>query len=85
MRETLKPPGSPLQSVASQIADEDGDPGTTPKPSPYDAVMDPVKLRRLVTAREKTKASLEQRVAWVGMEQSGTEEAMTIVQGGPAG
>lgn len=80
MRNTLNPPGSPLQVVDAADTPED-----TPKPSPYDDVTDVNKLKRLVGAREKTKASLTQRVAWIGMEQSKAEEVMAAaVDGGGA-
>lgn len=65
MRGTINPPSSPLRAIGA-----DGESSASDKPSPYDAVTDPAKLRRLVTAREKTRAALEAKAAWSGMEQS---------------
>lgn len=68
MRDTLNPPSSPLRTV-------DGDEAPTPAKVSYEAVTDSAKLRRLVTAREKTRTSLEQKAAWVGLERSKAAEA----------
>lgn len=63
MRETLNPPSSPLRDI-------DGEKETPRKVVGYEDVKDPVKLKRLITARERTKVTLEQKAAWVGLERS---------------
>ncbi|KAK4683883.1 hypothetical protein P7C73_g6333, partial [Tremellales sp. Uapishka_1] len=71
LRDTINPPGSPLLSV---------DPGTDanePKQTQkglYDEVEDIPKLERLVKARERTKALLESKVGWIGLEQNRAED-----------
>lgn len=73
MRATLAPPGSPLQSVdgtvSSQKSTDGGEKGK------YNQIDDVVRLQRLRQAREKTKANLESRVGWVGLDQSRAEDA----------
>ncbi|EIW69378.1 hypothetical protein TREMEDRAFT_30797 [Tremella mesenterica DSM 1558] len=72
MRKTLKASG------ASRVVLENGS-QTSPRlgeKGKYDDIEDAVRLERLVSAREKTRASLEGRTSWVGLEQTRAEKAL---------
>ncbi|KAL1413475.1 hypothetical protein Q8F55_001249 [Vanrija albida] len=83
MRATLAPPGSPLRSVedgavSSQKSTDGGSKGK------YNDIDDVLRLQRLRQAREKTKANLESRVGWVGLDQSRAEDAAAAAARAPA-
>ena len=88
LRETLNPPGSPLQSI-----DQTPNSSSQTRPQPhtggssipnsvtksggkgkYDTIDDKSRLERLVRAKQKTKESLEGRAGWVGMAQANAED-----------
>ena len=69
LRETINPPASPLREVTST---ESATPAS--KVNKYDEISDAAKLGRLVTAREKTKQSLESKAGWAAMYQSRAED-----------
>ena len=79
MRDTINPPDSPLRGIDGTSSSQPmGDKGK------YEDVEDVGKLERLVKAKERTKASLEDKIGWVGLEQARAEEmaekAPTLVQ-----
>jgi hypothetical protein len=71
LRNTIKPPASPLRELDS--ADTPA-PTATIKSTKYDDVTDAAKLTRLVKAKEKTKQLLESKAGWAGMNQSKAED-----------
>jgi hypothetical protein len=81
MRNTLNPPGSPLQVVdtglpmSSQSQSVGSGTPQGAKENKYEDITDVIKLERLIKAKEKTRAALEQKVGWVAMEQARAEDA----------
>lgn len=84
MRNTLNPPGSPLQSVdaTSTPPSQTNGNGVPKEKGKYEDITDVARLERLIKAKEKTKASLVQKVAWVAMEQNRAEEEAAGAQNG---
>ncbi|RSH94017.1 hypothetical protein EHS25_006670 [Saitozyma podzolica] len=81
LRTTLEALDEEIASLRATVSSSDpsqsaGDRGVNGKSAPssgtkvvkYDDIDDVVRLERLVKAKEKTKASLEGRAAWAGME-----------------
>ena len=58
LRQSINPEATPTKS------------SETPGKGKYDDITDPVKLERLVMAREKTKTALEGRVGWATIEKA---------------
>jgi hypothetical protein len=70
MRDTINPPDSPLRGIDGVIDITN----TNTEQSKYDDIHDVGKLERLVKAREKTRATLEDKIGWVGLEQARAAE-----------
>lgn len=66
LRDTLNPPGTPLQELGAAGTP----PPTFTSKGKYDSIEDAARLERLVKAKEKTKAALERRAGWAGLEQA---------------
>lgn len=58
----------PSQSTGDKGTNGKSTPGSGAQAAKYHDIDDVVRLERLVKAKEKTKASLEGRAAWKGME-----------------
>jgi hypothetical protein len=65
LRSTIAQSSSSLPSAREAEGDSQS---PARKPSQYDFIDDIAKLQRLVKAKEKTRASLESKAAWAGME-----------------
>lgn len=74
LRNTLNPPGSPLQSIDTSSQPNPTSSATKGGKGKYEMIDDKARLERLVRAKEKTKESLEGRAGWVGMDQARAED-----------